>query len=126
MQPRDIVGFTLVPLLLLIAAWGIEASSLWSTTASMTLAWFCSAIAISIWLLGAVCIVMQCSPSEIPGHIAYQVVVGVLLIFLIGMAVDWYSYKGYTDVAASTCEWLGFAIILITTFRLPHTTNATK
>src|SRR5688572_25890716 len=91
MQTRDVLGFFLIPLVLLVAAWLINTFQLWDFLANMTLPWLCTAIAVSVLLLGTVCVILQVPPSAVPKSVAVIVVVGTLVIFGVGMVVDLFS-----------------------------------
>ncbi len=120
MQTRDVLGFFLIPLVLLVAAWMINTFHLWDFLANMTLPWLCTAIAVSVLLLGTVCVVLQVPPIAVPTRVAVMVVVGVLVIFGAGMIVDLFSYAKPDDWLASVGGWIGFAAILTGVFALPR------
>lgn len=122
MTMRDIAGFILIPLVLLIAAGAINALSLWSVLGNFTVPWFCTALALAVLIVGTTCVLLQCPPSAIPAHHARLVIAAVLLIIGIGLAVDMFAYSEYesADRLASVGEWVGFAVILIGAFWLPR------
>ena len=120
MQTRDVLGFVLIPLVLLVAAWLINTFQLWDFLANMTLPWLCTAIAVSVLLLGTVCLVLQVPPAAVPKRVAVIVVVGTLVIFGAGMAVDLFSYAKPNDLLASVGGWIGFAVVLSGIFALPR------
>lgn len=124
MQIRDIGGFILIPLVLLFAAWLINTFKLWSSLGNFTLPWLCTAVAVSVLILGTVCVVLECPPSAVPVTVARLVVGAVLAIFGVGMVVDLVSYGAPNDWIASVGEWLGFAIILVSIFALPGAKEA--
>jgi hypothetical protein len=120
MQTRDVLGFILIPLVLLLAAWFIDTFHLWDSLANMTLPWLCTAIAISILLLGAVCVILQVAPAAVLVRVSVMVVVGTLVIFGVGMIVDRFSYAKPVDWLASIGGWIGFAVVLSGVFALPR------
>lgn len=120
MQTRDVLGFFLISIALLAAAWLINTFELWDFLANMTLPWLCTAVAIALLLLGAVCVVLQVPPAAIPANVAVIVVIGTLVIFGAGMIVDMFAYSGPEDWLASVGGWIGLAIILSGVFGLPH------
>ena len=120
MKTRDVLGFVLVPLVLLVAAWMINTFQLWDFLANMTLPWFCTAVAVSVLLLGAVCVVLEVSPTAVPGRVAVMVVVGTMAIFGAGMVVDFLFYVRPDDWAASVGGWIGFGAVLGGVFTLPQ------
>ena len=118
MQTRDILGFFLLPLTMLVAAWVINTFRLWSYVANMTLPWLCTAVAVSLLTLGAVCLVLQVAPSAIRTGVAVLVVSVLLVILGIGMAIDACTYSEGGQWLANVAEWLGFAVIQAGTFVL--------
>jgi len=119
-QTRDVLGFFLIPLVLLVAAWLINIFCLWDFLANMTLPWLCTAIAVSVLLLGTVCVLLQVPPAGVPTRVAVMVVVGTLVIFGAGMVVDLFSYGKPDDWLASVGGWIGFALVLSGVFALPR------
>jgi hypothetical protein len=120
MQNRDIAGFFLMPLVLIVVAWVINTLRLWDSLANLTLPWLCTAVAIAVLILGVVCVVLQAPPSAIPSKVAIVVVAGFLAIFGIGLIVDMYSYPHSADWLDAVAGWVGFAVILSGVFALPH------
>ena len=119
MTTVTLLGFILLPITLLIAAVAINQFRLWDILANFTLPWFCSALAVSLLILGAVCLVMQASPSSLPPRIRVFTVAGTLVTFGVGMVVDARAYHPKPhDWYASLGGWLGFAIILSAVFTL--------
>ncbi len=78
------------------------------------------AIAVSVLLLGAVCVVLQVAPAAVPKRVAVMVVAGTLAIFGVGMIVDLFSYAKPDDWLASFGGWIGFAVVLAGVFALPR------
>lgn len=120
MTTREIAGFVLIPLVLLIAAGTINALSLWSFLGNFTVPWFCTALALAVLIVGVTCLLTQRPPSSIPTRHAALVVAAVLLIFGIGFIVDMIAYDESADWLASVGEWVGFAVILVGAFWLPR------
>lgn len=120
MQTRDVLGFVLMPLMLLVAAWLINAFRLWDSLANLTLPCLCTAIAVSVLLLGTVCVVLQVPPAAVPTRAAVMVVATTLVIFGVGMVLDFFFYPHANDWGDAIGGWVAFAVVLSGVFALPR------
>jgi hypothetical protein len=118
MQTRDVVGFVLLPLVLLASAWVIAERHLWDILGNSTVPWFCSALAIAVLLLGVTSVIVKQSPSELPTRIAVTVVTATLVVLAVGMVIDGRQFQ--SDWVSSAGSWIGFAVILGGVFALPR------
>ncbi|MEX0887599.1 MAG: hypothetical protein WD009_14300 [Phycisphaeraceae bacterium] len=123
MTMRTLLGTILVPLVLLFAAIAISSLQLWSHLANVSLPWLLSALAVAMLILAGTCALLQCEPAAIPTRAAAGVIITVLTIFAIALVVDIFFYTAgpSPEQWANAAEWLGFAVLLIATFTLPHT-----
>jgi hypothetical protein len=113
------LAFILLPMALLTAAAAIHHFRLWDVLANFTLPWFCSALAVSLLILGTICLILDVPPSMVPPRVAWCTVGGTVVIFGAGMIVDGISYHPKPhDRFASVGGWIGFAIILGGVFAL--------
>ena len=119
MATRDIVGFLLFPLALLLSAWLIEERGLWDQLANTTVPWFCSALAIAVLLLGVTCLSVRRAPSELPKQLVVAVIAVTLAVFAVGVVIDSRQF-GTLDWLASFGSWVGFAVLLVGVFVLPR------
>lgn len=120
MTARHIVGFVLIPLVLLIAAWTIKTFAVWSFLGNLTVPWFCTALVIAVLVVAVTCLLLERPPAAVPAHHAVLVVVAVLLIIGVGLIVDMFAYGKPNDLLASIGGWIGFAVILSGVFWLPR------
>lgn len=120
MELKNILGFVLMPLVLLLAAWCVRMGRLWSSTADYTVPWLCCAVAIAVLLLGITCLVSDRSPAEVPLRRVGFVWIGTMLVLGIGMVVDYFLYPELDDWIATAAEWVGFGVILAGTFWIPR------
>ncbi len=122
MSMRTLLGMTLIPLVLIIAAGLVAHQHLWGALSNLALPWLLTAIAIAMLILGGTCAILQCDPADIPLRASVRVTAAVLLIFGIALIVDafTYSYAARAEQGGSAAEWLGFAVILAGVFALPH------
>ncbi len=121
MDLKKVVGVALVPFVLLVAAFLIKTSRLWSSLGNYTFPWVCTAVAVGVLVVGAVSLLADCSPGSIPLISVVLSWLGVMLILGIGMVVDYFSYPTVGDWASAAGEWVGFGIILAGAFWVPRT-----
>lgn len=124
MSTRDLLGFFIAPIALIFTGWAIKEHALWSTLASATVPWFCTALALAMLVVGSTCTLLQCSPARIPAGRAAAVAAVVLVAIGVGLGVDAVAYNGARDLVASIGEWLGFAVLLGVVFWLPRVSPA--
>ncbi len=120
MQMRHLIGFVLIPLVLLVAAWLIDANSLWSLRGSMLMPWLCSASAVAIAIVGAACALVGAEPARIPLPVIVCVVGSIMAVHAAGLIVDGQSYALTSDFFEVAAEWIGFGAVLAGAFLLPR------
>jgi len=120
MNTRELLGFTIIPIGLLIAAIAINSLSLWSFLGNLTVPWLCTALAISLLIAGSTSLLSHCRLAEIPAPVAVLVVLGVALVVGIGLLVDLFAYELTEDWLATLGEWFGFLGILAGVFVIPR------
>ena len=116
MEFIDALGLVLLAVALLLAAWLINTFCLWSSLANHTFPWLCSAIAVAILIVGAVSLLSHVPPGSLPVKHVILSWLSVMLIFGIGLVVDYFSYPTANDYLAALGEWLGFGVILAGSF----------
>ncbi len=120
MTPRQIAGFFLISLVLVLAATSIGHFSLWSRLGNSTVPWFCTALAMAILIVGLTCLLLQRSPSAIPVRHAVFVTIVVAIALGIGLIIKGIAYVTLPERLATIWEWLGFVVILAGAFWLPR------
>ncbi len=123
MRTRDVLGFVLLPVALLLAGRWVQELRLWDFLANLCLPWLCSTVAISVLILGVTCFLCQTTPVGLSGRVAFVVVAGVSVMFGVGMLVDMYAYRDFDpppDWAASVGGWVGFVATVIVVFVIPR------
>ena len=116
MELARAMGFVAAAVALLLAAWLINTLSLWSSLANYTFPWLCSAIAVAILIVGVVCLLSHVRPGSLPVKHVVLSWLSVMLIFGIGMVVDYFSYPTANDWLSAVGEWIGFGVILAGAF----------
>jgi len=110
------LGFVLAAVALLLAAWLIRAMCLWSNLANHTLPWFCSAVAVAILIVGVVSLLSHLPPGSLPVTRVALSWLAVMLVFGIGMVVDYCSYPAANKWLPAVGEWIGFGVVLAGAF----------
>jgi hypothetical protein len=120
MQTRDIVGFILVPVVLLAAAWLISDYQLWNPVASLTIPWFCTALALALLVLGATCLIVGAAPAAVPMKAALVIYGVTVIVVAVGLVVDGLDDLDGGTALTSLVEWVGFSLILLAVFMAPR------
>ena len=121
MNAAQIWGFIGIPLSLLSVAVAINRFNLFSYLGNLTMPWLLTAVACSLLLVGAVCILRREEPNELPGRVCVAAVLLVQTIYGAGMVVDRFAYRcAPADWPASVGGWIGFGVILAAAFLLPR------
>ncbi len=116
MKFTNALGLVLVAAALLLAAWLTRSFALWGTVANYTVPWLCSAIAIAILIVDAVCVLSQADPGALPTSRAVWTWILVMAVFGVGLIVDYYTFPTETGWKAAAAEWIGFGVILAGAF----------
>jgi len=118
---KTIIGFALIPLVLLLAAIFVDSADQWSTISQHTVPWLCSALSIAVLVVGLTSLLCGCAPAEIPLLKAILVCTVVLVIFAVGLFVDAWTYDGHGGRwVTAGAEGIGFAVILAGAFLVPR------
>ena len=120
MKNSEIIGLALVSTALFVAAWVMNTVTIASSLLSATLPWICTMIGIVLLILGATCIILQKSPSQIPLRAAITICVATSLGLLVGMFVDFHYYYPDAEIGVDLIEWIGFTLILCMVFFMPR------
>ena len=120
MDRNAILGWTMMPLGLLAAAWLIGAARLWSHTANYTLPWFCTTLAVCLLAVGGLAVLCNERPGRIPIAAAALFYAGAVMIVGVGMMIHALVYEIREDWFASFGEWFGFAAILAGVLFVPR------
>ena len=115
-----VLGYVFIPLALLAAAYLINRLGLWDFLGNLTMPWMCTAVAVAVLLQGAMCLVLQTMPVEVPERVAALFAGAVLVIFGAGLIVDRIAYGKLDHWAATVGTWVGFAVVLSGVFALPY------
>ena len=86
MDRTTLIGWTLMPLGLLVAAWLIGTARLWSHTANYTVPWFCTTLAVCLLAVGGLAVLCNVAPARIPIAAASLFYAGAVMI--IGVPVN--------------------------------------
>ncbi len=120
MRIVEIIGLVLVPTALFVAAWLMNKITIASSLLSATLPWICTMIGIVLLILGATCLILQKSPSQVPLRAALTICVATSLGLLVGMFVDFHYYYPDAVIGVDLMEWGGFTLILCMVFFVPR------
>ena len=120
MHTRDIVGFVVLPLVLLAAGYLAGSQGQWAEAGSLTITWFCSCLAVAIVIVGATALLVQSPPRDIPLAAAALVYAAVVGVVGVGMVIDAFTFDELDSLPASLGEWVGFAVILAVLFLAPR------
>jgi len=118
MQRSHVFGFAMIPLVLGFIGWLINVTRLWTSPADVTLPWLCTALAVSVLILGVVCLVVQAPPHLVPARTLFFVYVGTLVLFGVGMRIDAPQRMDWAAVWTVVAELVGFAVVLAGVFLL--------
>src|SRR3712207_1290416 len=93
MRGVQTMGFIGIPLALLAVGIAINHFRLFSYLGNLTMPWLLVAVAISLLLVGGVCVVTGRAPHELPTRVRLGTVVAVQTIYGVGMLVDRFAYR---------------------------------
>jgi len=124
MTTQSLIGFGLLPVLLLIAGAVVQSNNVWSKGASPTIAWLCTAIAIALTVVGATSLLCQSAPGQIPRKTARLVWASVVIIAGAGLIVDAWAKHEAAGIGVSIAEWVGFSLLLAVLFEVPRASAA--
>jgi len=116
----SVLGFTFLPFLLLLAGLFVGQHRVWSAGADPTIAWFCSAIAIALVVVGATSLLCQTPPGRIPRRSSLLVWISVVMLVGAGLFIDGWDTRATFAFRVSIAEWLGFAALLFVLFEVPR------
>ncbi|MBI9016444.1 MAG: hypothetical protein JEZ07_04195 [Phycisphaerae bacterium] len=119
-EKMKLLGLILTAVSLILSAWVIQQCSLWSHVSNQTIPWFASAIAISMLIVGATCLLSGNSLAKLPFKIAAITWAVISIVSGAGIFVDNQTYGNqmYQPKTSSLLgqavfwEWLGFIVIL--------------
>lgn len=120
MHTRDIVGFIVLPLVLLAAGYLAGSQNQWADVGSLTISWFCSCLALAIVIVGVTGLLVQAPPGEIPLGAAALVYAAAVGVVGVGMVIDAFACDELESLPSSLGEWAGFAVILAALYLAPR------
>ena len=120
MKDSEIIGLALVSTALFVAAWVMNTVTIASSLLSATLPWICTMIGIVLLILGATCLILQRSPSQVPLRVAVTICAATSLGLLVGMFVDLHYFYPDAEIGVDLIEWIGFTLILCMVFFVPR------
>jgi hypothetical protein len=120
MTIASLLGFSFLSFLLLLAGLFVGQHRVWSAGADPTIAWFCSAVAIALIVVGATSLLCQTTPGRIPRRSSLLVWITVVVLVGAGVCIDGWSSRATFGFRVSIAEWLGFAALLFVLFEVPR------
>lgn len=120
MTIQSVLGFTLLSFLLLLAGLFVGQARVWSVGADPTIAWFCSAAAIALIVVGATSLLCQTAPGRIPRRSSLLVWITVVIIVGAGLFIDGWDKRTTFAFRVGIAQWLGFAALLFVLFEVPR------
>ena len=116
-----IVGYGMLPAVLLFTGWLVDRGQLWSSGANWTIPWLCSALALALLVVGAASLLCEQTPACLPRKAVVLLYLAIVLVMGAGIVVDGSDRPDQDAFRTSIAEWAGFSVILLVLFWVPRT-----